>query len=223
MEKKKPVIIDFVGKSGAGKTFVKNQLLKHMTADRTCFDISDIKITAKDCFAFFLTAPKTCLASLALIFFNIPNSYYSMLKLLKKWFTAQIKIQKASTLNHDVVLNCEGLFIRINWIRKRTLKKVTIETMPDSIKKKFFYPDITIFVTADFDLSEHRRLQRNFAEKKNFRPKRAKKNSVFNFLKYLQQDLLAAEKSGLIKKVLYYNNDGDFDISLVEQINQLLQ
>jgi len=218
-KKDKPVIIDFVGRAGAGKTYVKNQFFRRLSSDYRCLDLSDTDVTIGDYCNFIISAPSAFIASLSLIFFNIPRSYLSMLKLFRKWFACQIKIRKASTLNYDFVTNDEGLFIWWGWLTDLTLRKITFERLSDRMKRSFFYPDITVFVTADFSLSEFRRKRRDL-DKRSVESKK-KEERIFKGLKIIKKNLLAAEEME-VTKVIYYNNDMDSGVSLVDKIFQVV-
>ncbi len=111
MKNKKPLVIDFVGRAGSGKTYIKNRILEHLSDRYRCVDLSEYSVTAKDYGNFALNAPESFMSSLFLILFNIPRSYASMLKLFRKWFACQIKINRAHSMNCDIVANDEGLFI----------------------------------------------------------------------------------------------------------------
>jgi hypothetical protein len=215
IKKRVPLIIDFVGRAGAGKTHVKNELLKELSEEYKCVDLSEACVTAKDYLDFIFTAPGAFLSSLKLILFNIPRSYPSMLKLFRKWFRTQIKLKKAHALDCDCVMNDEGLFIWWNWITNNTLKKITFCALPDDVKKEFFYPDLVFSVTADFGISEERRLKRDAGRKSS--KKASKKKHIYDGQKLLLNNLQKAEKLGLVK-VVNYNNEGRPDISLFNDI-----
>lgn len=218
MKKKKTTIIDFSGKAGAGKTYVKNEILKRLSVDHKCLDLSDYVLSVREHFNFFLTAPSATTASLAFILFSVPRSYRAMCRMLRTWFSIQIKIKKALTLNCGFFFIDEGLLRKLSLMRAHTLRKFTFEGLPAFIKKSFFYPDLTVFVTADFDLCEKRRMARDAGTKK-FKPRGPQKRGL-TAVEELQRDILAAEKSGFAK-VIPYDNNGEFDVSIIEQIYNL--
>lgn len=213
-KKKTPLIIDFVGRSGSGKTYVKNEVLKHLSSDYKCFDFSDYEIPLRDYFIFILTAPRAFTASLYLVFFHIPRDLKHMFTLLKKWLVVQIKIKKARTiLDYDFVLSDEGFFKWLAIIRRLTLKKLVFSKIPDFIKKNFFYPDLTISVETDFYTVQKRREIRGL-------PPRKKIRTPAKFMEYqenVRKDLSCAEEMEFTR-VIYYNNNGEFDVSLIKDI-----
>lgn len=217
MKNKKPLVIDFVGSSCSGKTYVKSEVLKRLSANHRCLDLSDDRMASKDCFIFFFTEPGACIASLLFVLFSLPRSYKAGLKLLKKWFTVQIKIKKSSVTDVDFALLDEGFFKWLANIRGHSLRKLTFEKIPVSIKRNFFYPDLTILVEADFDTVQLRKTSRGLC------PEAKEKKSLERFAKNqnnLRKDLLAAEKSGFLR-VIPYDNNGDFDASLLDKIFHL--
>ncbi|HNS32381.1 MAG TPA: hypothetical protein PKN36_05350 [bacterium] len=217
---KKRVIIDFAGKAGVGKTYVKNKILEHICSCYNCIDLSDARIKAIDCFYFIWNAPGVLLASLALVFSNVPETYWGMFRALKKWLAFQIQLQKVSRTDCGVAVIDESFLGWLGWIRNRTLKKITFERMPFSMKKRFFYPDITVFVKADYDLCETRRTLRDIERKRKRRFKRAKYLGLQS-LNYLEKDLRSAEDEGFIKVVIY-ENKGKFDNSILKEIEIML-
>ena len=222
MHTKKKLIIDFAGQWGAGKTYVKNRILKHLSETHKCCDLSDYILSVKDTCDFLISSPLTCIASVAFIAECIPKNYSAMCRLLRIWFNTQIKIKKAASLEHDFFFVDEGVFQRFRHIRSLSIRKKTFEKIPDFIKRSFFYPDLTIFITTDFDISEKRRLRRDSGKKK-FR-KKALKTNALKTLGLLGEDLLAAQNKGFIKTLTYNNNiDGQFDISLLNKIHGFYQ
>ncbi|MBN1445563.1 MAG: hypothetical protein JW957_05605 [Candidatus Omnitrophica bacterium] len=211
--KTKPFIIDFAGRSGSGKTYVKNEVLKHLSSDYRCFDLSDYEVPLHDYFVFILTAPKSFIASLYLIFFHIPRDLKHMFTLLKKWLIVQIKIKKARTLDYNFILSDEGFFKWFAIIRRLSLKKLVFAKIPDSVKKNFFYPDLTISVEADFDTVQNRRKIRGL-------PPRKKRKTPAKFKEYqenVRKDLFCAEKMELTRAI-FYNNNEKFDVSLINAV-----
>lgn len=213
----KPLIIDFTGVSCTGKTHIKNKVFEHLSYDRKCLDFSDYEIPLHDYFIFIFTAPKSFVASLYLIFFHIPRDFKHMFTLLKKWLIVQIKIKKAQNLNYDYILFDEGFFKWFAVIRRLSLRKLFFENIPDSVKKNFYYPDLTISVEADFDSVQERKITRGLIPEKGSK-------ALAKFTEYqrkVKKDLLSAEKMEFTR-VIYYNNSRNFDVSLLKDIQSFL-
>ncbi len=160
MERKKSVIIDFAGSSCSGKTHVKNELMKHLCTDHRCIDFSECRMTCGDCFGFIFGSPATCVASMMLVLSGVPRGYGTAFKLLKKWFTVQIKTRKASRMEADFVFLDEGFFKWLGNIGNKCFRKISFERLHPLVRKNLFYPDITIFVDADFDTVQRRKILR---------------------------------------------------------------
>ncbi len=214
-----PLVIDLVGKSGAGKTYVKQMLMEELSGRHTCVDISDERVSAIDYLDFILTSPGAFAASIMLVAGHVPVTFRKTLKLMRKWMGTQVRLKKAVSLECDFVLNDEGLFIWLQWIRGGTLRNFSFRTLSRAAKESFYYPGLTLFVTADFGLSEERRIARDTGKKRHRNKKLEKKEEkvLSVFLNNLGEDLAAAHEEGFFR-VIRYNNTGNFDRSLIDKI-----
>lgn len=215
MKTRNSLIIDFSGKAGAGKTFVKNGLLKSLSSGNRCLDLSDCALTAKEHFQFFLAVPGAALVSLAFILSAVPRSYADMCRMMRTWFSIQIRIWKAANTDYDFYFIDEGFFRKLSLMRTHALRKPGFDELPAFVKSNLLYPDLTVLVTADFDLCESRRMARDSGTVK-FRPRGPRKSGLAA-VSGLEKDILDAEESGFVK-VLRYDNNGIFDASLADRV-----
>jgi hypothetical protein len=215
---KRPVTIDFSGGACTGKTFVKNEILRRFHTNYRCMDLSEKKLGVFDYIGFPFRAPASFLASLAYIIIGIPRGYIATFKITKKWLTMQIKINNASRSDTDMAFLDEGFFKWMSNIREYSLRKITFGEIPACIRRNLIYPDISVFVAADFDTVQRRKIIRGLT------PEKKGDKMVDRFQRYQNSrllDILAAEREGFIKAI-YYDNSGNFNISLSEEIISFL-
>lgn len=91
---KRPIIIDFSGKAGSGKTYVKNKLIENLSSNYKCIDLSSYILKPKDFLKLFFNTPKTFFASLFFVFICFPKGYKSLTSSMRMWFNIQIIIKK---------------------------------------------------------------------------------------------------------------------------------
>jgi hypothetical protein len=217
MGKRTPLIIDFIGLAGAGKTHVKNRLLSRLSADFRCVDLSDVRISTDEGLNFCLAEPEICLASLKIVCAKIPRRCVGIIRGLRKWLKFQVQVKKAAGLDCDAVFLDEGFVYMLGWITNHGWRELSFREVLNASRRKFYAPDLTIVVTADFDLVENRKKIRARARARKYRPV-ASKNTAAAKLEILQKRLTAAREAGLIGKILYYENNGAFDLSLADNI-----
>ncbi|MCM8761937.1 MAG: hypothetical protein NC905_05445 [Candidatus Omnitrophica bacterium] len=217
---KKPLIIDLSGKAGAGKTYVKDNLIQHLSSKYRCIDFSSYILSVNDFITFIVSMPLNFLCSILFVFMFIPKGYKWLSACLRWWIKMQIMIMKSRTLNGDFVFIDEGLFRRISLLRMHSLRRAPFEKTPHFFRKNFLYPDITIFVTADYDTCEARRMERD-KETGRFKLPGNKRKGIL-VVEDLKRDIVFAEKKGIVKVLRYYN-EGEFNVSLIDEIKNILE
>lgn len=211
----KPLIVDLSGKAGAGKTYVKDKLIEHLSCEYKCVDLSDYILSVKDFVVFVISKPINFLLSVLFVFLFIPKGYSWLSTCLRWWVKIQVMIMKGKTLTCDFVFIDEGLFRRISLIRMHSFRRVLFKNIPVLFRNNFFYPDITVFVTAGYDICEYRRMNRDKGKRRFKLPGNKKKGLIV--IEDLERDIEFAEKKGIVK-ILRYHNEGEFDTSLRAEI-----
>ncbi|MCM8821125.1 MAG: hypothetical protein NC932_04155 [Candidatus Omnitrophica bacterium] len=212
---KKTLIIDLSGKAGAGKTYIKDKLIQYLSSEYRCIDFSNYILSVNDFTIFVVSKPLNFLYSIFFIFMFIPKGYKWLSACLRWWIKMQIMIMKSKTLNSDFVFIDEGIFRRISLLRMHSLRRIPFEKTPSIFRKNFLYPDITIFVTANYDTCETRRMERDRGTGRFKQPVDRKKGLVV--IEDLKNDIAFAEKEGIVK-VLQYHNEGEFKSSLATEV-----
>ena len=126
----------------------------------------------------------------------------------------QMKIIKGRALDCDFVFIDEGFFRRVSLLRMRSFRKTSFGNTPALFRKTFFYPDMTIFVTADYDLCENRRMGRDRGTSRYAMPEDKREGLVI--MEDLKNDIEFAEKTGIVK-ILRYHNEEEFNTSLITE------
>jgi len=177
--------------------------------------MSDTTLSVKDHFRFFLTEPAAAMVSIAFILLYVPRSYNAMCRLLRTWFSIQIRIWKSREAERDFSFIDEGFLRKLSLMKRGVLRKISFRDIPWFIKKKFLYPDITVHVTADFDICEERRMLRDTGTNK-FKPRGPRKSGL-EMIAGLEKDILNAEKEGFVRVIRYDNNAG-FNNSIIDTV-----
>lgn len=212
---KSSLIIDLSGKAGAGKTYLKNKLIQTLSPEYKCIDLSDYVFSVKDFVDFFIYKPFLFFSSVAFVFLFIPKKYKDLSVNLRRWVKMQMKIIKGRALDCDFVFIDEGFFRRVSLLRMRSFRKTSFGNTPALFRKTFFYPNMTIFVTADYDLCENRRMGRDRGTSRYAMPGDKREGLVI--MEDLKNDIEFAEKTGIVK-ILRYHNEEEFNTSLITEI-----
>ncbi|MCX8082785.1 MAG: hypothetical protein N3D17_05265 [bacterium] len=212
---KRPLIIDLSGKAGAGKTYVKDKLIQYLSPGYKCVDLSDYILTEKDFLDFVISRPVSFFLSILFVLLFIPKGYRWMCTCLRWWIKMQIMIIKGKSLKCDFVFIDEGLFRRISLIRMYSFRRVLFENIPVLFRKHFLYPDITVFVMANYDMCEKRRMERDRNTNRFKLPGNKRKGLII--IDDLGKDIDYAEKTGIVK-VLRYNNEREFEMSVLAEL-----
>ena len=160
LEKDSPVIIDFVGVGGSGKTYLSKIIMDKL--DVKCILASDYKLRLFDSIKHLIINP--------VYFFNCLIFLYrtkqKSLKSFKRSFYAlsnyKVKYEVLTRKDYKAILFDEGMLHKLRQIRRRSrLDHLGYENISVKYRNMFFgYPDVVVFVYAPLETTAKRRSER---------------------------------------------------------------
>jgi thymidylate kinase len=210
MNKKYPIIIDFVGVGGSGKTYI-SRILREILA-KQCLISSEYKLSIIDIIKYIFTHPIYVIQILIFVLTTKPKNIKSLRQSYFALFNYSIKHFVLSEKNTKYVIFDEGMLHKLRQIRRRSKKNnLSYKDINIKYRKLFFsYPHIVIFLNTPTEIILQRRIKRSNAD-----PEIIKKEfldldgNVGYSINQTEEDVKFAAKEQGFKLLIIVNGDDD--------------
>ncbi len=219
--KRTSAIIEFIGFSGSGKTFISRHLRDELGAG--CILISDVHFNALDVLSYSLTHPLSIIDTILFIKSTKQPNRALAFEHIKSIVKYTIRLHKSSKIKHKYVLIDEGMLHKLRNIRSTsTIKSLPYEDIRPRYRRQLFSKaDIVLHVDAPIETIAYRRLKRKhmvpgLAELTNhiarIRPELEKR------AKETLRDIEAAEAERRFQCIKIYNDDNKPPENMIQYI-----
>lgn len=187
-----PIIIEFVGFAGSGKTFIREQLIN--TFGEESIVPADIKLSISDVISYTLKNPFGVLYTIMFIISTRQNNVKQAITYVKNILRYRIKLFKSIESGKKYVIVDEGIVHRLRMIRSTSNKSgLSYDTIKPRYRKDIFsHADIIVYVVAPLKTIAQRRLYR--------------KKRITN------ESSIKIEISKIKDEVMIRNQDSEYDI-----------
>ncbi len=214
-KRKHPLIVELVGRSGVGKSFLYNRLKSELhSEDQYLFtDYNGYKYFSLFNLRLFYDSVLTIVCC------SLKKEYF--LKYLKRWYGTQLLIKnKRNYVGKSFVIIDEGPFQVLRSLRR--FRKGSLNRVRSCVFKYSKYlPDVVILVGADWDLIYRRKLVKKYDRGKNANSTANNKERKDIGLHMTKEDITLACKIKKINIIEIDNADDSLDFNLKTIIDQL--
>ncbi len=218
-----PIIIEFIGFAGSGKTFLKEQFIKEFVEESIVPD--DIKLSMPDVLYYTIRNPLGVIYTVMFILSTRQKNLLKAISYIKNIVKYRIKLFKSLMLGREYIIVDEGILHRLRMIRSTSKKyDLLYETIkPRYRKERFSHADILVHVDAPLQTIARRRLnmKNRIMNEPAIENEISKiKDEVIMRKQYTQQDIAAARKEHNFHHLMIDNDQTTSVINIISKIKE---
>jgi hypothetical protein len=216
-----PIIIEFLGHGGSGKTFISKQLNNLLGKDSIL--AADVKINISDVLWFIVKYPLHLMDIILFILSTKQKSLNRNIRYVNLLLRYNVKIAKLKNLDKRYVIMDAGILHRFRSIRETSdINDLIYDKIKTRYRKNIFSrADVIIHVIASIETINLRKLKRRYGEVDGAiiqRGLKIIKNDILERSKYSEYDIASAMKE---QKFLYIEVDNDGNESIKKIISDI--
>jgi hypothetical protein len=220
-----PLIIEFIGHGGSGKSFLSRQLCESLGEDSILF--ADIEITKSDVISFITKYPLLIVSIIMFVLGTRQNSLRRTIRYINMILKYNIRLSISENMDKKYIIVDEGMLHKLRSIRDTSrIKSIIYNDIKAEYREKIFsHADIVIHVVASVETINIRKLKRYYGEVDSAMIREGLeiiKDDIVNRAQYTERDIAAAMNEHEFTYIKVDNDGNGMINNMISEIKECI-